>query len=194
MILTEQDMHQELIQIHKEHIQIILDILKLVDSNNRVSNSQDLEVNLKVSRSHLVNKAITHNNNLTLISHLCKDKTTDSQVSVNLQYSQDMDSLQFNQVTANSLCIQVTDNHKFNQLMDSHQCSQVTVNLPNKCMEINHMVSQLWLQDMVNLKCNSQVTHQSSNIQDNNMDDNLNKYIMEIIRSLYKAINQKLIA
>jgi hypothetical protein len=135
-------MLQELIQIHKEHIQIILDILKLVDSNNRVSNSQDLEVNLKVSHNHLVNKVITHNNNLTLISLQCKDKTTDNQVSVNLQYSQDMDSLQFNQVTANSLCIQVTDNHKFNQLMDSHQRSQVTVNLPNKCMEINHMVSQ----------------------------------------------------
>ena len=135
-------MHRELIQIHKEHIQIILDILKLVDSNNQVSNSQDSEVNLKVSRSHLVNKVITHNNNLTLISLQCKDKTTDNQVSVNLQYSQYMDSLQFNQATGNSLCIQVTDNHKFNQLMDSHQCSQVTVNLPNKCMEINHMVSQ----------------------------------------------------
>ena len=135
-------MLRELIQIHKEHIQIILGILKLGDSNNRVSNSQDSEVNLKVSRSHLVNKVITHNNNLTLISLQCKDKTTDNQVSVNLQYSQDMDSLQFNQATGNSLCIQVTDNHKFNQLMDSHQCSQVTVNLPNKCMEINHMVSQ----------------------------------------------------
>ena len=135
-------MLQELIQIHKEHIQIILGILKLVDSNNRVSNSQDSEVNLKVLRSHLVNKVITHNNNLTLISLQCKDKTTDKQVSVNLQYSQDMDNLQFNQASGNSLCIQVTDNHKFNQLMDSHQCSQVTVNLPNKCMEINHMVSQ----------------------------------------------------
>ena len=135
-------MLQELIQIHKEHIQIILGILKLVDSNNLVSNSQDSEVNLKVSRSHLVNKVITHNNNLTLISLQFKDKTTDNQVSVNLQYSQDMDNLQFNQATGNSLCIQVTDNHKFNQLMDSHQCSQVTVNLPNKCMEINHMVSQ----------------------------------------------------
>jgi hypothetical protein len=135
-------MHRELIQIHKEHIQIILDILKLVDSNNQVSNSQDSEVNLKVLRSHLVNKVITHNNNLTLISLQCKDKTTDNQVSVNLQYSQDMDNLQFNQASGNSLCIQVTDNHKFNQLMDSHQRSQVTVNLPNKCMEINHMVSQ----------------------------------------------------
>ena len=190
----EQDMLQELIQIHKEHIQIILGILKLVDSNNRVSNSQDSEVNLKVSRSHLVNKVITHNNNLTLISLQCKDKTTDNQVSVNLQYSQDMDSLQFNQVTGNSLCIQVTDNHKFNQLMDSHQCSQVTVNLPNKCMEINHMVSQWWRQDMVNLKCSSQVTHQPNNILDNNMDNNLNKYIMDIIKPLYKAISQKLIA
>lgn len=138
-------MLQELIQIHKEHIRIILGILKLVDSNNRVSNSQDSGVNLKVSLSHLVNKGITHNNNLTLISLQCKDKTTDNQASVNLQYSQDMDSLKFNRVTGNNLCIQVTDNNQFSQLMDSHQFSQVTVNLPNKCMEIskiNRMVSQ----------------------------------------------------
>ena len=122
-----------------------------------------------------------------------KDINT-SLFKIKVMVNQDMDNLQFNQATGNSLCIQVTDNHKFNQLMDSHQCSQVTVNLPNKCMEINHMVSQWWRQDMVNLKCNSQVTHQPSNIQDNNMDNNLNKYIMDIIRPLYKAISQKLIA
>ena len=62
----EQDTLQELIQIHKEDLLIILDILNSMDNiiKQDISNHQHSEANLKAMLNLTVNKVIIHNNNL----------------------------------------------------------------------------------------------------------------------------------
>ena len=62
----EQDTLQELIQIHKEDLLIILDILNSMDNiiKQDTSNHQHSEANLKAMLNLTVNKVIIHNNNL----------------------------------------------------------------------------------------------------------------------------------
>jgi len=187
--------------------------------DNHSSNNHNMD-NFKEAHNHMANKDTIHSNQ-------CMDKDLDSQIfnlaMVNLQCSQVMDNLLYNQDLDNQSMdnhqfnqdldkIQDTDSPQFNQVMDNllfnhnmdnNNSSQVMVSLQFNQVLDSHLCSQIMDSHHFNkIIIKVMVNQDMDNLQSNSKDFhqlNLFKVSMDItpnssIMHQYKDINQKLTA